>query len=159
MTLPLGRVAVWKNFCLCVLLRSTAKSGRSWTSTLGMYIQYYTPLKWQEQALTNIFSSLHYTRSYQKGQEKGEKASRCGFLQSSRLFPHLTKQEFYITGCLNDSSFQQSKLEALNMYTLKGMKLTKGKKAARCGFFHAVFQTLPASNKARVMHHNIITIS
>ena len=56
---------------------------------------------------------------------KGKKAARCGFFQSSRLFLHLTKHEFYITGCLNDSSFQQSKLEALNMYTSKVIKLTK----------------------------------
>ena len=68
---------------------------------------------------------------------KGKKAARCGFFQSSRLFLHLTKHEFYITGCLNDSSFQQSKLESLNMYTLKVIKLTKGKKAARCGFFQS----------------------
>ena len=63
--------------------------------------------------------TVNYTRSYQKGQEKGKKAARCGFFQSSRLFLHLTKHEFYITGCLNDSSFQQSKLESLNMYTSK----------------------------------------
>ena len=68
---------------------------------------------------------------------KGKKAARCGFFQSSRLFLHLTKHEFYITGCLKDSSFQQSKLETLNMYTSKVMKLTKGKKAARCGFFQS----------------------
>ena len=29
------------------------------------------------------------------------------------------KHEFDITGCLNNSYFQQSKLESLNMYTLK----------------------------------------
>ena len=44
-----------------------------------------------------------------------KKAARCGFFQSSRLFLHLTKHEFYMTGCHNDSSFQQNKLEALNM--------------------------------------------
>ena len=73
----------------------------------------YTTPKWQERALANIFST-----SYQKG------SARCGFFQSSRLFLHLTKHEFYITGCLDDS-FQQSKLESLNMYTSKVIKLTK----------------------------------
>ena len=41
------------------------------------------------------------------------------------VFPHLMKHEFDISGCLNDSSFQQSKLESLKMYTLKVIKLTK----------------------------------
>ena len=40
LTLPLGRVTVngletFLSVCLCVLLRSTAKTGRSWTSTLA----------------------------------------------------------------------------------------------------------------------------
>ena len=41
------------------------------------------------------------------------------------VFLHLTKHEFYITGCLNDSSSQQSKFECLNMYTSNIIKLTK----------------------------------
>ena len=107
---------------VCVSVCSTSLYCKNWT-LLDFYTWHvYTPPKWQKRALTNIFS--HYTRSYQKGQEKGEKVARCGFFQSSRLFLHLTKQEFYITGCLNDSSFQQSKLESLNMYTLKVIKLT-----------------------------------
>ena len=125
---------VWKHFCLCVC--PTPLYLKNWTLLDFHTWHVYTPPKWQERALTNIFSTTLY-RSYQKGQEKAKKAARCGFFQSSRLFLHLMKQEFYITGCLNDSSFQQSKLESLNMYTSKVMKLTKGKKAARCGFFQS----------------------
>ena len=88
--------------CLCVWFRSTAKTGHSWTSTLGMY----TLLQSGKNEHSLIF--IHYTRSYQKGQEN---------FQSSRLFLHLTNHTFHITGRLNDSSFQQSKLKSLNMYT------------------------------------------
>ena len=79
----------------------------------------YTSLKWQKWALANIYSTIL------KAIKKSKKTSMCGFFQSSRLFLHLTKHEFYITSCLNDSSFQQSKWESLNMYTSKVIKLTK----------------------------------
>ena len=71
-------------------------------------------LKGQEQALANIFSTILEAI---KKSELG-----MGSFSLPRLFLHLTKHEFYITGCLNDSSFQQ---ESLNMYTSKVIKLTK----------------------------------
>ena len=117
---------VWKHFCLCVLLCSTSKSGLSWTSIIGIY----TLLCNGKSEHSLIF--LHYIRSYSNQQalaksrlwdavsgylqiftslqqklfrHKGKKATRCGFFQSCKLFLHLTKHEFYITSCLNDSSF------------------------------------------------------
>ena len=106
---------VWKHFCLCPTLLYL----KNWTLLDFHTWHVYTPPKWQERALTNIFSTIL------EGIKKGKKVARCGFFQSSRLFLHLMKHEFYITGCLNDSSFQQSKLETLNMYTSKVIKLTK----------------------------------
>ena len=84
---------------------------KNWTH-LDFHIWHvYTPPKWQERALTDICSTIL------EAIKKGKKAAKCGFFQSSRLFLHLTNHEFYITSCLNDSSFQQSKLKTLNMYT------------------------------------------
>ena len=64
-------------------------------------------------ALTDIFSTIL------EGIEKGKKSTRCDFFQSSW---NLMKHEFYITGCLNDFSFQQSKLETLNIVYFENYK-------------------------------------
>ena len=110
---------VWKNVCLCVCVSVclvTPLYLKNWTLLDFHTWRVYTPPKWQERALTNIFSTtLEATK-------KGKTSARCGFFQSSRLFLHLTKHEFYITRCLNNSSFQQSKLESLNTYTSKVQK-------------------------------------
>ena len=97
----------WLGKCLPVCV--TLLYFKNWTLLDFHTWRVYTPPKWQERVLTNIFSTIL------EAIEKGKKSARCGFFQ----FLHLTKHEFYITGCLNDSSFQQSKLESLNMYTLK----------------------------------------
>ena len=95
LTLPLYSNSKW-HFCLCL----TPLYLKNWTLLDFHTWHVYTPPKWQERALTNIFSTIL------EAIKKGKKPARCGFFQSSRLFMHLTKHEFYITGCLNDSSFQ-----------------------------------------------------
>ena len=108
-----GKISVRVSVCPTPLYH------KNWTLLDFHTWHVYTPPKWQERALTNIFSTIL------EAIKKGKKSARCGFFQSSRLFLLLTKQVFYITGCLKDSSFQQSKLEALNMYTWKVIKLTE----------------------------------
>ena len=90
-----------------------------------LYLKNWTLLDFHTCTFSEVATTstrlylLYHTRSYWKG------SARHGFFQSSRLFLHLMKHEFYIiTGCRNDSFFQQSKLESLNMCTLKVTKLT-----------------------------------
>ena len=89
---------------------------KNWTLVDFHTWHVYTPPQWQERALANIFSTIL------EAIKKGKKAARCGFFQYSRLFLHQTKHEFYITGCLNDFSFQQSKLETLNIVYFENYK-------------------------------------
>ena len=121
MTLPLreGYSKWFGKISVCVSMCPTPLYLKKWTLLAFYTWHVYTSRKWQELALTNIFPTIL------EAINKGKKATGCGFFQSSRLFLHSTKHEFYITGCLNDSSFQQSKLETLNMYTSKVKKLTK----------------------------------
>ena len=88
-----------------------------WTS--WTWLPYLTCMHSSKVARTSTNQYfLYHTRSYQKG------STRYGFFRSSRLFLHLMKHDFYITSYVNDSSFQQSKLESLNTYTSKVIKLT-----------------------------------
>ena len=111
-----GKISVHVSVSVCLV---TPLYLENWTLLDFHTWRVYTPPKWQERALTNIFSTIL------EAIKKGKKTTMCGFFESSRLILHLMKHEFYITGCLNDSSFQQSKFKSLNMYTLKVMKLTK----------------------------------
>ena len=86
-----GNISVHVSVCL------TPQYLKNWTLLDFHTWCIYTPPKWQERALTNIFSTIL------EAIKKGKKTARCGFFQSSRLFLHLTKHEFYITGCLIDS--------------------------------------------------------
>ena len=121
--------------CYCVHIWPPLEGYRTWFGKMSacvtpLYLKNWTlldfhtwrvctPPKWQEQALDNIF--FYNTRSYQKV------SARRGFFQSSRLFLYLTKHEFYTCTSLAvlTTPFQQSKLESLNMYTSKVIKLTK----------------------------------
>ena len=96
--------------CVCVTLLYL----KNWTF-LGFYTWHlFTPLKWQEWALTIIFSTtLDVIR-------KGKKTTRCGFFQSSCI-----NEAWVLHHFLNNSCFQQNKLESLNMYTLKVINPTK----------------------------------
>ena len=106
------RVTGLENVCLC----DPAVYLKNWTLLDYHTWHVYTPPKWQKRALTNIFYTIL------KAIKKGKKYARHGFFL---VFLHLMKHKFYITGCLKDSSFQPSKLEYLNMYTSKVIKLTK----------------------------------
>ena len=114
---PFGRVTVTGlekclSMCLYVFVVTPLYMYlKNWTLLDFHTWRVYTPPKWQERALTNIFSTI-------------PEAIKTGKKPLS-VFLHLTKHEFHITGCLNNSSFQQSKLEPLNIYISKVIKLTK----------------------------------
>ena len=101
---------VWKNFCPCVCVFAPVVPQELYTPVLP-YLDVYTLLQIGKNENSPILSLPYILEAI----KKSKKATMCGFFQSSRLFP----------GCLNDSFFQQSKLESLNMYTLKVLKLTK----------------------------------
>ena len=77
---------VWKNVCLCVCV--TPLYLKNWTLLDFHTWRVYTPPKWQERALTNIFPTIL------EAIKNGKKSARCGFFQSSRLLMHLTKHKF-----------------------------------------------------------------
>ena len=54
--------------------------------------------------------------------QKGKKSFSCGFSQSSCIYQTCVLHHWL---SINDSSFQQNKLESLNLYTSKVIKLTK----------------------------------
>ena len=78
---------------------------KSWTLLDFHTWHVYTPPKWQEQALANIFSTILEARV----------RNQLGVVYISFSASN-KKHEFYITGCHKDSSFQQRKLESFNMY-------------------------------------------
>ena len=78
---------------------------KSWTLLEFHTWRVYTPPKWREQALANIFSTILEARV----------RNQLGVVYISFSASN-KKHEFYITGCHKDSSFQQRKLESFNMY-------------------------------------------
>ena len=106
----------WKNVCVC--LHDPAVPQELDTHGLPYMAACIHSSKVARMSTHQYF--FYYTRSYQKL----KKRVRNLLGMASFSLPTSNKHAFYITGCLDDSSFQQSQLESLHIYTSKVIKLT-----------------------------------